>query len=143
MKKAFAIVSLLAVLALAGCGQEEIQTVETVPETLAAEASEETQQNPALDAIIQACGMPFKFHCPTNRDVHIVKFYEDHAKRELWTKYDADEEQDGLSWKIEGDQMILSGQWSESFTVDLNTMEASSNENGKVYRILPVDKVED
>lgn len=153
MRKIISLLLLLAaILALAGCAETEVPETagETAAATVAAERPDETaaetqqpDSNLVLDAIVEECGMPFKFHSPTNRDVYIVKFYEDYAKREVWTKYDADEEQGGLAWEIRGDQLTLSGEWSETFTIDLGTMEATSDKDGRVYHILKVDKVED
>lgn len=147
MRKRISLLLLLAsILTLAGCAETETKTPEPAAETTAAAVltAETTEaDNPVQEAIVAACGIPFRFNSPTNRDVYMVKFYEDYARREVWTKYDVDEEQDGLAWEIRGDQMILSGEWSETFTIDLETMEAVSNMDGRVYRILKVDKVEE
>lgn len=148
MKKAIAFLLLLAaVLALTGCSAAEAPEIAGETTTAAALPTETAEElsdgNSVQDTIVAECGIPFRFNSPTNQDVYIVEFYEDHAKREVWTKYDADEEQDDIAWKIEGDQMILSGGWSESFTINLSTMEAASNRDGRVYHILEVDKVEE
>lgn len=133
MKRGIAFLLMLALaLSLSACaGDETIASGETqLAETTRA------AENEVLQTIVDECGMPFKLFSPTNRDLYKVTVREDHAKREAVRKYEDSEEQDDLSWEIAGDKLTLTGSWEESFTIDPEKMEAVSDLDGRVYRIL-------
>lgn len=155
MKKAIAFLLILAaVIALTGCSETETNSPETIGETAAAtvvaelpaETTVQTQQtdgDPVLDAIVQEYGMPFRLWSATNEDMCEFTLYEGYADRVADRKEDNSYQEDRLSWEMEGDQLILSGEWSESFTIDSETMEAVSNDDGRVYRICAEQKIEE
>lgn len=150
MRKIISLFLLLAaVLPLVGCAEAEAPEAvgETVTVTeLSVETPAETQQtvgSPVLDAIVQEYGMPFRLFSPTNRDMYEVTVYEGYADRVAARKYEDSDQQDGLAWTIEGDQLTLSGGWSETFTIDLDTMEATSNDDGRAYRIYAEQKIDE
>lgn len=156
MKKAIAIVSLLAALMLTGCGNQELPIMETLPgteaaatlppEETAAEAitvpagaaetiAQQTGSDPVLDAIIRECGLPFLLGSGSDRDYTSIKIFTDHAEREVEAKYDENEKQKDLHWTIQDRQLTLTGSYQESFALDLETMSAVSQRDGREYTI--------
>lgn len=140
MKRNIAFLMILAVIfAMTGCGDTSLQS-QTVPETVPADSVSretlwQTSDSELLDEIIRAFGMPFRLHSPTNRDLYEITLYADHALREVIRKNGDSEEQDGLGWEIEDEQLKLTGAWEERFLIDLETMTAVSVLDGREYRL--------
>lgn len=138
MKRNVAFLMILVVIfAMTGCGETRIQP-QTAPETVptdgvSRETLWQTSDSGLLDAIIRACGMPFRLHSPTNRDLYEITLYADHALREAVRKSGDSEEQDGLDWEIVDGQLKLTGAWEERFFIDLETMTAVSDLDGREY----------
>lgn len=104
----------------------------SVPSSTAYEDAE------ALEIIVQKCGYPFRFYCPVDMECTVFRFYEASAKREYNNFYGKIEHHD-LGWEIVGNEMIVTGDWNERFTVDLETFTATSQTDGLVYRIVSED----
>lgn len=116
--------------------------------TIAAEYSEiETtipvnsanEDNFSLDIIVQKCGLPFRFYNPVDMELYCFYFFESHARREYSSFSDGMVTHDSLTWEIIGDEMIVSGDWNERFTLDLEAFTATSLADGMVYRIVSND----
>ncbi len=69
-------------------------------------------------------------------EVHI---YDQYAVRE-WTDHNDSTRQEGLAWSLSGNRLVLSGQWSEELTVDIEIGSATSNKDGKEYTLLVYDE---
>ena len=96
--------------------------------------------NETLDVIVSECGYPFRFYCPVDMELYHFRFYESYARREYSSFYiNGMIEHDNLDWEIAGNEMIVSGDWNERFTIDLETFTATSQTDGKVYRIVSTD----
>lgn len=149
MKKSIALFLLLAaIFALTGCTDAKTpETNAVVPQTTAAAAAAEAARpsenaagapmvsSPVLDAIIDKCGMPFRLWSATNEDMCEITVYEGYAVRVADRKDDNSYQEDRLSWMMEENQLSLNGIWVESFTLNPETMEAVSNDDGRVYTI--------
>lgn len=150
------LLSILIVLSLSSCSSdrahndmpsnsENIITLSSSPTEFTAiettVSSESTHEdNEALDIIVNECGYPFRFYCPVDMDLYEFQFYESYARREYSSFYiDGMIEHDDLDWEIIGYEMIVSGDWNERFTIDLDSLTATSQTDGMVYRIVSDD----
>ncbi len=68
-----------------------------------------------------------------------IRIYADHAARQ-WNSHSDSTRQDPLTWSLSGNRLVLSGQWSEELTVDIEIGSATSQKNGKEYTLLVYDE---
>ena len=103
-----------------------------------------TEKNAVLEYLLDKYDMKFKLWCPEGHDLYAVRIYPDFAERECHILMpagtdDVEEYYKDLTWRIEGDQLTLTGAWQETFRIDIEEGTAASSETGKVYTICEVD----
>lgn len=90
-----------------------------------------------LDEIISAYGFPFTLQKLGGQDLLYFTINENSAERS-WSMKDGEKGNsfyDNLSWRIEDNRLIISGDWEEEFIIDAENMRAVSQKDGKRYRI--------
>ena len=98
--------------------------------------AENASGSETLQQIKEQFGLPFRLHGPVDQGLRTVYIYDSHATREVITKTDDNTIiQDDLNWGISDTELTISGQWNESFRIDLEAMTAVSELDGTVYFI--------
>ena len=146
MKKITAfLVVLYCVLALLGCSTADKEgTAATVTDNIALiETSEATFQNEILNYFADKYNMMFRLWGPEGQDLYAFYIYPDYAERECHilmpaNTADVSEYHKNLSWKVVDNELIIAGEWQETFTIDISAETATSTATGKVYTICDV-----
>lgn len=89
--------------------------------------------------LIAKVGLPFRLWKTEGMSLWCLTIYENYAERDYSNSIEGQFIQKSLSWKIENGELIIDGEWEETFTIDLEKMEATSKTDGKVYRIINGD----
>jgi hypothetical protein len=89
--------------------------------------------------LITKVGLPFRLWKTSGMSLWCISISEDSAEREYSNSIEGQLIQKSLIWKIENGELVISGEWSETFTLDLDKMEAISKADGKVYSIVAGD----
>jgi len=84
-------------------------------------------------------GIPFRLWKTEGMSLWCFTINENFAEREYSNSMEGQFIQKSLSWEIENGELIIDGEWKETFTLDLEKMEATSKTDGKVYRIVDGD----
>ena len=136
-----AILALTLLIGLTACSyirehnfSDDIITSASVPE----------DENQVVRYLVEEYGMKFKLWCPEGHDLYAVRVYPEFAERECLilmpaSTDDVEEYYKDLTWRIEGDQLILTGAWEETFQIDIADGTATSQDTGKVYTIYEMD----
>ena len=66
-------------------------------------------------------------------------FSETSAEREYHHSMEGSFFQKSLSWKIENGELVITGDWNETFTLDIETSVAISKTDGREYSIYSED----
>ena len=139
MKKLTALLlALICLIGLAGCSnaKEEVPADTTTPGTTAgAEAP-----NKVLAYLTENYDLDFRLYGPEGHDLYVFHIFPDHAERECHIMMPANtddiaEFHEDLTWEIAGSQLIISGEWQETFEIDITAGTATSTSTGKVYKI--------
>ena len=135
------IIALMLLIALTACSYIQEHTMD---HEIITSASTPEEENEVLEYLLEQYGMKFKLWCPEGQDLYAVKVYPEFAERECHILMpagtdDVEEYYKDLTWKIEGDQLILTGAWQETFQIDIENGTATSSETGKVYTIYEMD----
>lgn len=98
-------------------------------------------KNEVQDYLSENYAGGFTLWCPDGHDLYAFYVYPDHAERRCDLLMpagtdDVEEHIKDLSWKIDDDDLIFSGDWEESLKIDVTAHTAISNSTGKVYRIM-------
>ena len=140
MKKLIVLLLALAcILSLAGCSKTDAATTPTgiIEDTI----STETQmQNEVLQFFADKYDMKFTLWGPEGQDLYAFYIYPNYAEREcqiLMPENTADvaEFHKDLSWEVVNDELIITGEWQETFKIDIIAETATSTTTGKVYQI--------
>ena len=86
--------------------------------------------------LVSKIGMPFRLWKTEGMSLWRITISENSAEREYSNSMEGQFIQKSLSWKIENGELVITGEWNETFTLDLNKMEATSKTDGKVYSIV-------
>lgn len=86
--------------------------------------------------LIAKTGMPFRLWRTEGMSLWCFTISETSAEREYSNSMEGQFVSESLSWKIENEELVITGDWNETFTLDLNTLEATSKTDGAVYRII-------
>ena len=130
---------LSCVLALAGCSKTNEPTVSTgnIEDTV----STETQiQNEVFQFFADTYNMKFTLCGPEGHDLYAFYIYPDHAERECLILMPANTDDvaecnKNLAWEVVDDELIITGEWQETFKIDISAKTATSVATGKVYQI--------
>ena len=140
MKKIIALLlALSCVLALVACSKTDEATTSTgnIEDT----ASTETKtQNEVLQFFADKYDMKFTLWGPEGQDLYAFYIYPNHAERECHILMpentdDVAEYHKNLSWEVMDDKLIITGEWQETFKIDITVETATSTTTGKVYQI--------
>ena len=140
MKKLIVLLLALAcVLSLAGCSKTDEATTPTgnIEDT----ASTETKtQNEVLQFFADKYDMKFTLWGPEGQDLYAFYIYPNYAERECHILMpentdDVAEYHKNLSWEVMDDELIITGEWQETFKIDITAETANSTTTGKVYQI--------
>jgi hypothetical protein len=155
MKKlvAFSLV-LVFLLSLAACSanktddskpQIDNNTTNSSPDNNTTSTPDNTTTPPVdNDATIKAeliakVGLPFRLWKTEGMSLWRITILENSAEREYSNSMEGQFIEKSLSWEIENGELVITGEWNETFTLDLDKMEATSKTDGKVYSIVKGD----
>ena len=134
--------ALSCVLALAGCSKTNEPTVSTgnIEDTVSTESTETQIQNEVFQFFADTYNMKFTLWGPEGHDLYAFYIYPDHAYRECFilmpaNTNDVAEYNKNLAWEVVDDELIITGEWQETFKIDLSAKTATSVATGKVYQI--------
>ena len=138
MKKLRALLlALICLLSLAGCSKN----VEITAEDINAGTIAQTEApNEVLTFLDEKYGLAFRLWGPEGHDLYVFHIFPDHAERECHILMPANtddiaEFHEDLAWEIAGNELIITGDWEESFLIDISANTATSTATGKVYEI--------
>lgn len=131
--------ALSCVLALVGCSKikEPATPTSNIEDTVSAETQ---TQNEILQFFADTYNMKFTLWGPEGHDLYAFYIYPDHAYRECFilmpaNTNDVAEYNKNLAWEVVDDELIITGEWQETFKIDLSAKTATSVATGKVYQI--------
>lgn len=87
-----------------------------------------------LQDTVLTYGFPITLRMLKGMDLITVVLYETFAQFE-WKSNSRIDEYPNLSWSIEGDFLTVSGDWTETFTIDIAAGTATTQYNAGVYDI--------
>lgn len=131
--------ALSCVLALVGCSKikEPATPTSNIEDTVSAETQ---TQNEILQFFADTYNMKFTLWGPEGHDLYAFYIYPDHAYRECFILMPANtddvaEFNKNLAWEVVDDELIITGEWQETFKIDISAKTATSVATGKVYQI--------
>ena len=131
--------ALSCVLALVGCSKikEPATPTSNIEDTVSAETQ---TQNEILQFFADTYNMKFTLWGPEGHDLYAFYIYPDHAYRECFilmpaNTADVAEYNKNLAWEVVDDELIITGEWQETFKIDISAKTATSVATGKVYQI--------
>lgn len=137
------ILSIVFVLGLTACsinGTDDTRS--TTPNATNSESNismettdENSNQYGTLQNMINTYGFPFNFWNTEGMSFYQFTFTENNAEREWSEAGNAITPISNLSWSIVGDELFITGEWEETFTLDINTGIATSLTDGRKYKI--------
>lgn len=97
-------------------------------------------QNEVMQFFADKYDMKFTLWGPEGQDLYAFHIYPDHAERECHILMsentdDVAEYHKDLSWEVVDDELIITGEWQETFKIDITAKTATSKTTGKVYQI--------
>ena len=112
--------------------------------TPAGRSNEGPAPNEVLQFLTDNYDLRFTLWGPEGQDLYALHIYPDHAERECHILMpantdDIEEYFDSLSWEIVDDELIITGQWQETFRIDIASKTATSVSTGKVYQIFEME----
>ncbi len=92
-----------------------------------------------LQDAVDSYGFPLCMKNTEGMEKTEIHIYADHAIR-AWSSHNDNTRQENLAWSLSGNQLVLSGEWSEELTVDIEIGSAISKKDGKEYTLLIYDE---
>lgn len=150
MKKLMAFVlTLICVFGLVGCSVSNTNNSKPQTEANNTTTSENgtttnpSETNPPVDndaafkaELIAKYGLPFRLWRTEGMALWEFTIGENTAKREYHHSMEGSFSQESLSWEIVDGELVITGDWSETFTLDMEDGQAISKTDGAVYRIV-------
>ena len=96
---------------------------------------ENTNQYGALQNMVNTYGFPFKFWNTEGMSFYQFTFTENSVEKEWSEAGHGVAPISNLSWSIVGDELRITGEWEESFTIDMSEGIATSLTDGRKYEI--------
>ena len=143
MKKLRALLlALVCLLSLAGCSGTTEVTAEDIKDGTVVQAE---APNEVLTFLDEKYGLAFRLWGPEGHDLYVFHIFPDHAERECHILMPANtddiaEFHEDLAWEIAGDELMITGDWQETFKIDIAAGTATSASTGKVYSICEADQ---
>lgn len=93
------------------------------------------------DAILKAeliskFGIPFRLYRTEGMTLWEFTIREDSAERGYHNSMEGSFMQKNLSWEIKDGELVITGDWNETFTLDLEAGEAISKTDEGIYKIV-------
>jgi hypothetical protein len=97
-------------------------------------------QNEVMQFFADKYDMKFTLWGPEGQDLYAFYIYPEYAERECHILMpentdDVAEYHKDLSWEVVDDELIITGEWQETFKIDITDETATSTTTGKVYQI--------
>ena len=93
-----------------------------------------------LQEIVDSYGFPIYFRMTEGMELTEIILSESMATREWMSSLvTGSTVNSNIEWSISGDHLILSGEWEEEFTINIEAGRAYSKSDGKEYRIVTYD----
>ena len=93
-----------------------------------------------LQEIVDRYGFPIHLRMTEGMELTEIILSESSATREwISSLVTGSILHENLSWSISGNNLIIYGEWEESFTIDIMAGSARSKTDGKEYRIVTYD----
>lgn len=130
--------SIIAENTTSSAGSPEILTEHTGASSETNETSTNKQNTDlygVLDSMIENHGFPFRLWHSEGADYYDFIFMEDSAQREIFVNFDGPYTMSNLSWSITENELVISGEWEETFIIDMDSGVAKSENDGKEYWI--------
>lgn len=143
MKKLTALLlALICLMGLAGCSKNVDVTAEDIN---TGTITQTEAPNEVLTFLDEKYGLAFRLWGPEGHDLYVFHIFPDHAERECHILMPANtddiaEFHEDLTWEIAGSQLIISGEWQETFEIDITAGTATSASTGKTYSICEADQ---
>lgn len=96
---------------------------------------ENANQYGILQNMINTYGFPFNFWNTEGMSFYQFTFTENNAEREWSEAGNGIAPISNLSWSIVGDELLITGEWEETFSLDINAGIATSLTGGRKYEI--------
>lgn len=138
MKKIIVLLlALSCVLTFAGCSQTNSESE--------VESTEGESLNDVLQFFADKYDMTFTLWGPEGHDLYAFHIYDDHAERECHILMpentdDIAEYHNNLLWEVVDNDLIIMGEWQETFKIDISAETATSTATGKVYQMYKIDR---
>lgn len=118
---------------------EKTEAASTIGDVIT-ETAETEQQNEVLQFFFDKYDGMFRLWGPEEQSLHVFYMYPDHAERECHILMpentdDVSEYHTDLSWEVVDNELRITGEWHEVFTIDISMETATSAATGKVYQI--------
>ena len=146
------ILALVIVCSLAACTKTQEHVAEETSiqqepelsideETSIQQESELSIDDEVLTYLSNKYAMKFNLRCSDGQDLYVFYIFPDHAERSCDILMSANTDDvsvytKNLSWAVSGDELIITGEWEESFKIDISTGTATSTTSNKVYQIV-------
>lgn len=139
LRKFVILVAILLLSGLAACANTDNANVSSATESIAVTENHQSP-NEVIEYFSDKYNMEFLLWGPEGHDLYAFYIYPDHAEREcqlLMPRATDDVSicHKDLSWSVDGSELIISGDWEESFKIDISADTATSTTNGKIYKI--------
>ena len=93
----------------------------------------------SLQEFVDTYGLPINLWRIEGVTLTKIELSEDSAKRE-WMSNTDQQVQENLSWSIDGDHIMISGEWNEEFKMNSGNWRAVSETDGKEYIVVIYNK---
>ena len=100
----------------------------------------ETARYGALQEIVDTYGFPIHFRMTEGMELTQIVIFEDSAEREWMSSLNGSTLHEDLSWHIDDDQLVITGEWEDTFLINAKAGRAVSKADGKEYRIVTYDE---
>ena len=116
----------------------------TLFELMAEEVLADDTENEVLRFLTDKYGMAFTLWGPEGQDLYAFYIYPDHAERECHrlmpeNTEDTAEYHKDLAWEVVGEELVITGEWQETFRIDIAGETAVSTATGKEYKIYEME----
>ena len=142
MKKlAIYLMVIIGLLSLTCCAKTDKENPAQSANTITVPATEEAESsNEVLQFLTDKYDLKFTLWGPEGQDLYAFHVYPNYAERECHILMPANtddvaEYHKGLSWEVVGDELIIAGEWQETFRIDITAETATSTTTDKVYKL--------
>ncbi len=118
--------------------QEE--TTSSSEQTTSSQGIEGLPEYGIFQEVVDSYGFPFYLRYTEGMSLTKIYIFEDNAEREWIHSLEDPAHHDNLTWELKGNTLEISGDWNESFTVNMDTGIVTSLSDGKEYRLIVYDE---